>query len=411
MLPAVDEELEGWCNVLLGSTAFLDRSYARSYAIDAVIDPASLIRKSRSSGNSTTQPAQLPEIAIKDGAGIPLVVEGLRSIEYKRFHAQGGSVFSILQAGKRGAWTVHRPLLQAIVALQTISDYLDNLCDRAGVSDEMAFSRLHRAFIDALDEREPPCLHDRERFTSNDPAHSDPAGYYAHFPFKHDNGYLNSLVRQCKAVLRDLPSYPVVRSDVLRLARLYCDMQVRKHLDVAVRQDLLRSWFHENVLSFPWVGTSVEWWEFAAASGSTLGIFALLRAAARPGLEPRHVYEIRRVYFPYITGLHILLDYFIDQMEDEKGGDLNFVKAYANTEQQSERLLFFMRKSLKGANSLPDGLYHETVVKGMLALYLSDPKVATGGLWPQARMLIKAAGFDTLLLHSLCRILRRYNLG
>ncbi|HHY38052.1 MAG TPA: tetraprenyl-beta-curcumene synthase family protein [Clostridia bacterium] len=423
VLPAVDKELEGWCNVLLGSTAFPDPLYA--------IDPASLIRKPRSSGNSTTQPPQSHEITSKDEVGAPLLVEGLRSIEYKRFHAQGGSVFSILQAGKRGAWTVHRPLLRAIVALQTISDYLDNLCDRAGISDEVAFRHLHRAFTDALDERgldergterETSCVPDQNPLASHDdpahsgpahnrPAHDDPAGYYAHFPFKHDNGYLNSLVRQCRAILRDLPSYPVVRPNVLRLARLYCDMQAKKHVEAAVRQDLLRSWFYENLPSFPWVDASVGWWEFAAASGSTLGIFALLRAAVRPGLEPCHVDDITRIYFPYITGLHILLDYFIDQMEDEGGGDLNFVKAYQSTEQQNERLLFFIRNSLKGANSLPDGLYHETVIKGMLALYLSDPKVATAGLWPRARVLIRAAGFDTLFMHSLCRILRRYNLG
>lgn len=38
-----------------------------------------------------------------------------------------------------------------IVAFQTISDYLDNLCDRVEVNDEQAFRQLHLAITDALD--------------------------------------------------------------------------------------------------------------------------------------------------------------------------------------------------------------------------------------------------------------------
>lgn len=34
--------------------------------------------------------------------------------------------------------------------------------------------------------------------------------------------------------------------------------------------------------------------------------------------------KIKAGYFPYIQGLHILLDYLIDQEEDKAGGDLNF---------------------------------------------------------------------------------------
>lgn len=446
----MDSELKSWCDVLLGCTpdllgvpgvpslpslpsvpgvpgvpgGSLSASSATTEETQALsspprpsattafpaslsVDPASLIRKPRSSGCSTTQPSHPPGSDSLDYDHTLLLVEGLRSIEYKRFHAQGGSVFSIVPSGSKGAWRVHYPLLRLIVALQVISDYLDNLCDRVGVSDETAFRQLHRAFLDALDDGEASCFPDTGVFASR----GGPADYYAHFPFKHDNGYLNSLVAQCRGILRNLPSYPVVRPNILRLAHLYCDMQARKHLDPAVRQGLLQSWFYENLPSFPRMHTSVRWWEFAAASGSTLGIFVLLRAAARPGLRPSDADAITDVYFPYVAGLHILLDYFIDQMEDEQGGDLNFVRAYADNKLRDKRLLFFVRKSLEKTSTLPDALYHKTVIKGMLALYLSDPKVTTAGLWPQARVLIRAAGLDTLVMHSLCRILRRFNLG
>jgi hypothetical protein len=78
-------------------------------------------------------------------AGDPeLRQQGLVSIEKKKFHCLGGSVYTLMEGG-------HQDTLSFIVALQTISDYLDNLCDRAGCLDMAAFRRLHLAFTDALE--------------------------------------------------------------------------------------------------------------------------------------------------------------------------------------------------------------------------------------------------------------------
>jgi len=35
--------------------------------------------------------------------------------------------------------------------------------------------------------------------------------------------------------------------------------------------------------------------------------------------------QVKNSYFPWVQGLHILLDYLIDQEEDRINGDLNFV--------------------------------------------------------------------------------------
>ncbi|NPV29489.1 MAG: tetraprenyl-beta-curcumene synthase family protein [Firmicutes bacterium] len=304
--------------------------------------------------------------------------QGLASIAKKRFHAQGGSVYALYGAAARR-------LIPFFVAFQTISDYLDNLCDRAGCFDAAAFRQLHTAYTGALD-----------------PA-GGPGDYYRLYPHRDDGGYLAALVAECREALRRLPSYGAVREEALRLARLYSDLQTFKHTCLERREGLLREWFAAHAASYP----DLDWWEFAAASGSTLGIFALCAAAARPGLTAAEARAIAAGYFPWICGLHILLDYLIDQAEDRAGGDLNFVFYYPDAAACRERLAFFFRRALEEAARLPDPLFHLTVVRGLPAFYLSDPKVAAQELDEDARFLLELGGKEALWMHRACRFLRR----
>ncbi|MDH7578935.1 MAG: tetraprenyl-beta-curcumene synthase family protein [Bacillota bacterium] len=303
--------------------------------------------------------------------------QGRASIEKKRFHAQGGSVYALYGGPAR-------ELIPFFVAFQTISDYLDNLCDRAGCFDAAAFRQLHTAYTDALD-----------------PA-GGPGDYYGLYPYRDDGGYLAALVAECRDVLRRLPSYGAVQNDALRLARLYSDLQTFKHTHLERREELLRDWFADHAAACP----ELNWWEFAAAAGSTLGIFALCAAAARPGLTPSEARLLTAGYFPWICGLHILLDYFIDQAEDRAGGDLNFVFYYPDGAACRERLTLFLRRALEKAAHLPDPLFHLTVVRGLPAFYLSDPKVPAQGLDGDARLLLELGGKDTLWMHRACCLLR-----
>lgn len=309
-----------------------------------------------------------------------LSAQGLASIRTKRFHCQGGSIYAL--AGQAG-----QELISFIVALQTISDYLDNLCDRSGCLDAGAFRQLHTAFTDAL----------------------EPGGelndYYRFFPHREDGGYLTALVEECRNILCLLPSYPTVKEDALWLGRLYCDLQTYKHTHLHLREDLLREWFADHSGEFPGL-ESLEWWEFAAATGSTLGIFALCAAAGQPGLTAADARRITAGYFPWICGLHILLDYFIDQDEDQAGGDLNFVSYYADAVRRRERLVFFMRRALREAAALPNPHFHTTVVLGLPAFYLSDPKVRSQGLDDTASLLLSAGGRESRGMYRFCKILR-----
>ncbi|QNO16262.1 tetraprenyl-beta-curcumene synthase family protein [Alkalicella caledoniensis] len=300
------------------------------------------------------------------------------SIENKDFHSLGGGVYGL------GC----KKVLPFITSFQTISDYLDNLCDRAGVCDEEGFRILHKSMLDALSPT---------KFTPD---------YYENYPLKGDGGYLAHLVENCQHTIETLPSFPIVRQYTLKLTELYKDLQVFKHLDPTVREDKLISWADSHQAT---LAPELYWWEFSAATGSTLPTFALIREAAKKDLTSEYAKKVYEAYFPYVAGLHILLDYFIDKKEDEIGGDLNFVSYYETENQLKQRLCYFIKNSLEKVRSLPNNNFHETVVKGLLAMYLSDPKVKQDNLESLAMDLLNFAGSDTKAMYKACITLRKKN--
>ncbi len=305
--------------------------------------------------------------------------QALASLDKKAFHCQGGSVYAVNNyAGAN--------LIDLIVAYQTICDYLDNLCDRVGVRDERSFITLHQALLDALSPNHT--YHD----------------YYADYVFTQDDIYLYKLVDSCKNAIRKLPSYHVIYDEVIKLAHLYIDLQVKKHLDWPQREEILREWAEEKGRDFPFI----RWQEYAAATGSTLAIFALFRLATELEVINLEVEAIVYAYFPWICGLHILLDYFIDQGEDRIGGDLNFIFYYADNEEIEARLKLFGRTAFKYAQDLPHSIFHQTVVQGLLAMYLSDSKVKREGLSKFRSSWLKDTGADTINLYRLCSLVRKF---
>lgn len=295
--------------------------------------------------------------------------QALDSMTAKQFHCEGGAVYAAPRLDMRGV------LIPLIVALQTISDYLDNLCDRSTSLDADDFRLLHRSMLDAVTPDAP--LTD----------------YYALRNEKDDGGYLHALVRKCQASVAALPGYRLVQPHVRELVGLYGDLQVYKHIAKSRREEELLRWWEAHKAKYP----DLRWNEFAAATGSTLGMFMLFLAAAEPDLDPEMAEQIKAAYFPSICGLHILLDYLIDQEEDEKGGDLNFCSYFENQDVLNERLLRMVREARLAAGRLPAAAFHRMVVEGLVALYLSDPKVKRQkGVRRTARLLMKGSPFTRL---------------
>lgn len=275
--------------------------------------------------------------------------QAIASMSSKEFHCIGGSVYAAANLPQRHV------LIPLIVAFQTISDYLDNLCDRSTSLDPNDFRLLHQSMLDAVDPAAP--LQD----------------YYAFREEREDGGYLAELVKTCQSCVLLLPSYGLTASSVRKLVGLYCDLQVYKHIRHDLREGELDRWWRRYEPQYP----QLQWNEFAAATGSTLGVFMLFLAATDPNLTPESVERIEGAYFPYVCGLHILLDYLIDQEEDKAGGDLNFCFYYCDMQQTVTRIAGIVQEARAKILLLEHAAFHRMIIEGLLALYLSDPKVRT----------------------------------
>ncbi|MBX6377223.1 MAG: DUF2600 family protein [Clostridia bacterium] len=334
-----------------------------------------------------------PEIARWEAAAtaIPdpeLRRQALASLRTKRFHAEGGTAYAVGAPARQC-----RRLARLIVALQTISDYLDNLCDRMGVQCEEDFRCLHGALLDAVTPEAAPAV-----------------DYYRRHPWRHDGGYLAALVTACRRDFSHLPSYPVVRSAVQQLAALYVELQCLKHLPPRVRGPRLRAWCQSPAVAEAFGAAGVQprlaWWELAAATGSTLGIFALFRLAATPGVPAAAAEATARSYFPDICALHILLDYLIDQEEDRQHGDFNFVACYGPGA-AADGLARLLQRARTNCRHLPEADFHETVVCALPGFYLADPKADAPALTSVRRRLLQEGDWRTRSVFAATRARHR----
>ncbi len=274
--------------------------------------------------------------------------QALASIETKRFHCQGGAVYAAANLPEKHV------LIPLIVAYQTISDYLDNLCDRSTSLDPADFRLLHQSMLDAVTPE------------------AELSDYYALRPEREDGGYLVALVQTCRKCIGELSGYGAAQPYIRDLAELYTDLQVHKHIHPSQREAALLEWWSRHAHRTP----HLRWNEFAAATGSTLGVFMLFLAATDPFLDDEDASSIHASYFPNVCSLHIMLDYLIDQDEDKLGGDLNFCNYYENADTMLNRLASIVEWARKDVRAIPSTSFHRMIIEGLLALYLSDPKVS-----------------------------------
>ncbi|MGP4072953.1 tetraprenyl-beta-curcumene synthase family protein [Piscibacillus sp. B03] len=301
------------------------------------------------------------------------------SIGTKTFHCEGGSIYATL------AKTRWKDAINFIIAYQTISDYLDNLCDRSTSMDPDDFRRLHDSMLNAI---------------SKDPIEEHP-NYYELREDQDDAGYLKSLVDTCQEVVQSIPNYQRVYPAVRRLAQLYIDLQVHKHVTLIERVPRLTEWYeHENEHD------EVLWNEFSAVTGSTIGIFSII-SYALDGYD--YSAQVMKSYFPYMQGLHILLDYYIDQREDEEEGDLNFCHYYHDEQKTIERLKFFIDGSKTSTKKIPDADFHQLIVSGLVGLYLSDLKADELNNGEQLKKeLLRHCGLKAQLIYMNGRAYRKW---
>ncbi|WP_338777808.1 tetraprenyl-beta-curcumene synthase family protein [Metabacillus sp. FJAT-52054] len=307
--------------------------------------------------------------------------QALASITEKSFHCEGGGILAILAGPNM------KECVEFIVAYQTISDYLDNLCDRSTSLDPDDFRMLHQSMPDALT------------------VGAELKNYYSFREDQDDGGYLHDLVITCQRQLGKIDGYPHIKDTLLELSGYYCDLQVHKHVQIEERVPRLETWFEHHRSALP----EMEWYEFSACSGSTLGIFCLVAYGFQNSYDQHLAKQIRDSYFPYIQGLHILLDYLIDQEEDRAGGDLNFCSYYPTEESMMKRLKHFIEKADSSLKGIPHEGFHKLINRGLLGVYLSDRKVTSRKeLNKLARTLLRRGGGTSLFFYLNGRAYRTF---
>lgn len=296
--------------------------------------------------------------------------QAVGAITKKKFHCEGGGVFGLVARDRMD------DLIQFIIAYQIMCDYLDNLCDQSPSLDPNDFRSLHQALLDALTPGEPV------------------KNYYQYREEQEDGGYLHALVRTCQEILVTFPSFDKVQAGMLELSGYYGDLQVHKHVIKEERIPRLEKWFSEHKHKVP----EMTWYEFSACTASTLGIYAQATYATKPELTEETAQTLKDGYYPWLQGVHILLDYFIDQEEDIADDELNFLFYYDSEEEMIERFRYFVEKAEEYIAKLPDPQFHRMIIRGIIAIYIADEKVqGDKELKKKSKQMIKMGGLPTLL--------------
>jgi tetraprenyl-beta-curcumene synthase len=267
----------------------------------------------------------------------------------ERGNLEGAAAFAVLVP------RVHRRrVVRAVVAFQAAYDYIDTLAEQPS-SDPIANARqLHLALLSAL---EP------------DRAHPD---YYEHHCSRQDNGYMRNLIDTCRFAFSALPSHAAVAEPALRSARRMVAYQSLNH-SAGETRCALATW--AAGLTPP--GTGLRWWETAAGAASSLTVFALIAAAARPCLHGSDATATEHAYFPWIGALHVLLDSLVDRSEDVESAQHCLIDHYNSPEDAANRLGVIAGRAMRAAEVLPRGVQHATILAAMVSFYLTAPGPAT----------------------------------
>jgi len=286
--------------------------------------------------------------------------EALSSINGKAYHVAGGCILATFLPPSEA-----RRYVEIVAPLESIYDYLDNLCDRHPDVPVEAYPVLHQAIADALN----PDAGTRD--------------YYALGPDGDDNGYLARLVTRTQRSLRRAGANGALRATFSEAAILYGEMQTFKHYPASQREAACIAWF-ERRRDARFDG--MQWYEFACAAGSQFQVYAPLFAHFC-GRESS-IADTYAAYFPSVAALHVLLDSFIDQAEDRHHRELNFAALYANADHLRRRVGEMAADAIHRFARLPDPRRHRFVLRVMALFYLTHPKVYAQGLQRQAESLL-----------------------
>jgi tetraprenyl-beta-curcumene synthase len=274
---------------------------------------------------------------------------------------------------------------RAMAAYEAILDYLDCLCEMPNSDPVVNGRQLNQALVAAVD----PNMTHRD--------------YYAHYPHYADGGYLCGLLEACRDALRQLPAYPAVADAARRISARNATYQSLNHGDADGSHQQFDHWVKTEAVKYEsnHPGEDLRWWEIGAAAGSSLGVFALIAAAADPTTGPAEAGSIERVYFPWIGAVNSLLDSFIDEKEDDALGQHRLLDYYASHDEAVARLESIIAQAMRQTATLPSGHHHAITLAAMVSFYMSAPEANLYDVSKASERILKSMddlGIYTMLI-------------
>jgi tetraprenyl-beta-curcumene synthase len=300
----------------------------------------------------------------------------------KRGNIEGAALFATLAPAAHRRRTV-----RALVAYQTAYNYLDALSEQPSPDPVENGRQLHQALIAALGRVGPGSPH---------------PDYYAHNPDRGDGGYLSTVVDACRDSLVGMPSYLAVAPAAVRAAGRIVEFQALNLSDSQGGQDALQIWATRQTPA----RTGLEWWETAASAGSSLGVHALIAAAASPDVDPDDARDIDRAYFPWIGALHSLLDSLVDRDEDHQRGQRSLLDYYSSPAGTAFHLGSLAGRARSATERLPNRHAHRVILTAMCSYYLSAPQRDTAEAHTVTRRLTEVLGLPLNVAIVMFRIKR-----
>ena len=226
--------------------------------------------------------------------------------------------------------------------------------------------------------------------------------WYEHHPQRDDGGYLNALIEECRDAFAALPSHLLTAPSAQAAAARIVAFQSLNLSKSQGEHTGLEQW--ARTATPP--GTGLQWWETAAAAGSSLGVHVLIAAAAGPQLDAGEVSALADAYFPWIGGLHSLLDNLIDKHEDEAAGHRSLIEYYG-PEQAAQRMRWIAEQAREQARKLPHSRRHIVILAAMIGNYLATPEAHSAELKPigdSVLATVSALRRPTMLVFELRRL-------
>jgi tetraprenyl-beta-curcumene synthase len=315
--------------------------------------------------------------------------------------AKGGNIEGAAAYAAFAPWRARGAAVHAASAFQCAYNLLDLLGEQPSADPVADGRRLHEALVYAVSPPAKPGPQGGESAVSPPrgpgPQGGEPGGpstdsiarldWYEHHPQRDDGGYLDALLGECRGAFAALPSAAVVAPWAQAAAQRIVAFQ-SLNLSEAQGDHLgLERWAAQATPA----GTDLQWWETAAAAGSSLAVHALLAAAAEPRLTRGEAEALAGAYFPWIGCLHSLLDNLIDKHEDEAAGHRSLLEYYGPP-QAAARLAELTVRARSAAAGIPHPERHGIMLTAMIANYLSSPESQGPDLRSAREAVIASSG-------------------